>query len=45
MNHISLADPKDVVIAISESGTSKSVVQAAGAVNRKRFEDHCHYCL
>ncbi|HHT42092.1 MAG TPA: MurR/RpiR family transcriptional regulator [Firmicutes bacterium] len=35
MNHINLADPKDVVIAISESGTSKSVVQALELSKRK----------
>jgi DNA-binding MurR/RpiR family transcriptional regulator len=28
MNHVNLADPEDIVMAISQSGSSKQVVQA-----------------
>lgn len=35
MNHVNLADPEDIVIAISQSGTSKQVVQAMELAKEK----------
>jgi len=35
MNHVNLADPDDIVIAISQSGTSKQVVQAMELAKEK----------
>lgn len=38
MNHVNLADPEDIVIAISQSGTSKQVVQAMELAKEKSLK-------
>jgi DNA-binding MurR/RpiR family transcriptional regulator len=38
MNHVNLADPEDIVMAISQSGSSKQVVQAMELAKDKAFK-------